>query len=88
MDQQDRERAEVTRNYQVFLAEYPRLAQRHYGQYALYRHKKIIGTFDSFSSALSYAHHNYDDRLFSIQKITDEPSDRGGVVYASDTTTV
>lgn len=85
MDRRDAQKAEVLANYQAFLADFPTLAARSRGQYAVYRHQHLVNVFASFSSALSYGVRAYDDRLFSIQEITDEPLSIGGVLDASDT---
>lgn len=73
MDRREAERAEVSANYQVFLVDFPMLFASHKGCYALYRHQRRIATFDSFAAALSFGVGAYDDRLFSVQEITEEP---------------
>ena len=85
MDEREKQREEVSLNYQAFLEDYPTLAASNKGHCALYRHQKLVSVFDSFASALAYGARAYDDRLFSIQEITDEPLTLGGLVDASDT---
>ena len=80
-DPESRER-EVSLNYQVFLSELPALMARVKGGYALYRRQCLVEVFDSPPAALSYGFSTFPDRLFSVQEITDEPLDLGGLFDA------
>lgn len=88
MDRREAQRAEATSNYQAFLADFPTLAANNKGGYAVYRNRRLIKVFADFSCALTYGIETYEDRLFSIQEITDEPVTLGGVFDATDTDTL
>jgi hypothetical protein len=75
MPSEEAERGEVLDNYQVFVAQLPRLQERNAGRYAVYRHRQLIEIFDKFAEALVYCGSTFGDRQFSIQEITAEPLD-------------
>ena len=75
----DRERQgrEVDRNYDAFNRLLGTLLPEHRNQYALMRDCKIIGFFDKPGDANREAVALFDDQIFSIQEVTDEPVDLG-----------
>jgi hypothetical protein len=79
----DRERlqTEVDRNFDAFQIELPKLT-RHQGKFALMRHGKIINFYDTLADAVSTGNAIYKDRLFSVQRVTDQPVDLGFLSHA------
>jgi hypothetical protein len=73
---------EVDRNYDAFLRELPALIVSHRGQYALMKDEKIINFFSSAEDARAAAVAFIDDKVFSIQQVTDTPIDLGYFNYA------
>lgn len=73
---------EVDRNFAFFQAELPKVLGQHRGKYALIRDSKIIGYYDTAVDAQTSGHQLYQDGLFSIQKVTDEPLDLGFYSHA------
>jgi hypothetical protein len=85
MGQRESQRAEVRSNYQAFLSDLPRLVLDSQGRYAVYRHQRLIDVFDSFSAAITFGNRMYSDRVFSVQEITEEPLELGGLAYVAGT---
>lgn len=69
--------AEVDRNYDVFTRKLRDLLPEHRDQYALMRQGEIIGFYDKPGEAYRAGLAQFEDRLFSLQEITDEPIDLG-----------
>ena len=69
---------EIDQNYQAFkaLAD-DLLGQDRAGQFALLRHQKIIGFFDSAGEAFRHGKSQFQDRLFSVQEVTNRSLDLG-----------
>ena len=72
-DSRERQREEVARNYEAFLAGLPSLMEKHKGRYAVYRHRRLVDIFDSATLAFQFGDHAYDDGQYSVQEINDEP---------------
>ena len=62
---------EITRNYKAFLKELPGLLAQHRNKYALMRHREVIGIYSTFGDAVRKGG-EIEDKMFSIQKITDQ----------------
>jgi len=73
----ERQKAEVDRNYDVFVRMLGDLLPEHRDQLALMKDGKIVGLFEKPKDALLAAHELFGDDVFSIQEITDEPLDLG-----------
>lgn len=73
---------EIDDNLEFFLAELPRLKQRHFGKFALLRNKELIAVFDTAEDAQTAGARFFEDGLFSIQKIDDTPANLGSYSYA------
>jgi hypothetical protein len=84
MHTSESQRTEVESNYRAFVSDLPKLVQSNKGKFALYRHERFVDAFPTFSDAMAHGTHAYDDRIFSVQEITEEPLDLGGLPYASD----
>ena len=84
MDPREQQQAEVESNYRTFLSDLPKLVQTNKGQFAVHRHQRLVDVFASFSAAIVDGNRTHPDRIFSVQEITEEPLDLGGLPYASD----
>ena len=73
----NRQKAEVDRNYDVFVRMLGGLLAEHRDQYALMRDGQIVGFFANAKDVLKAAYERFPDRVFSIQEVTDEPIDLG-----------
>ena len=74
---QARQKLEVDRNYDAFVRTLRTILPRHRGQYALMRDGKIVGYFDRPGAANITGCERFEDGVFSIQEVTDEPIDLG-----------
>jgi len=77
----DRQR-EIETNLQFFLHELPKLLSIHRGKFALLRHRKIEGFYDTVTDAVQTGNKLYDDKLFSVQQVTDMGTDLGYYSHA------
>jgi hypothetical protein len=68
---------EIDGNLERFLELLPDLLSRHRSEYVLMRHKAVIGYFKSAIDAQIAGNQQFDDRVFSIQRI-DEPAEELG----------
>ncbi len=68
----ERQRQEVSLNFQTFLADLPHLMTRYKGQYAVYHNRRMAGVFVTFQEAVNHGLREYGERVFSVQEITDE----------------
>lgn len=75
-------REEIEENLKIFLKELPKLLPTYRGKFALLRHKKIIGFYDTVADAVSAAITLYPDKIFSVQQVTDTAFDAGFYSYA------
>lgn len=72
---------QVDRNYEAFKKALPRL-QSHVGKYALLRDGEIVEIYETLTDAVATAERFYEDKRYSIQKITSEPVDLGYYSHA------
>jgi hypothetical protein len=84
MASRESQRAEIQANYEAFEAELPSLLKWHEGKFAVYRHRRLLEAFDDYSVAEAFGRSRFDDGLFSIQEVTQEPLDIWWFKYASD----
>jgi hypothetical protein len=68
---------EIERNLEFFLDKLPELKKQHAGKYALLRSKSIIGFFDTMNDAQLAGSKLYEDDLFSIQRVDEQPISLG-----------
>jgi hypothetical protein len=73
----DRQSQEVDRNYDAFVRMLSTLLADHRDQYALMRDARIVAFFDKAGEANRAGVEMFDDQIFSIQEVTDEPIDLG-----------
>src|SRR5215475_1844213 len=73
---------EIDTNLQFFLAELPRLLATYRGKFALLRHSRIEGFYDTVADAVWTGNKLYDDRIFSVQQVTDTGTDLGFYSHA------
>jgi hypothetical protein len=73
----ERQRREVDHNYDVFMRMLGDILPAHRDQYALMRDGEIVAYFDKPGDAYREGVARYDDEVFSIQEVTDEPIDLG-----------
>lgn len=72
-----RQEIEVDRNYDAFVRILGTLLPDHRDQYALMRDGKIVGFFDKPGEANRAGIELFEDEIYSIQEVTDEPIDLG-----------
>lgn len=72
-----RQKLEVDRNYDRFVRILGDILPNHRDQLALMRDGKVIGFYDTPRQALQAAAEKFNDGIFSIQEVTDEPIDLG-----------
>ena len=72
-----RQKLEVDRNYDAFVRSLGSILPVHRGQFALMRHGKIVDYFERPGAANIAGCERFDDGVFSIQEVTDEPIDLG-----------
>jgi hypothetical protein len=77
----DRQR-EIEKNLQFFLDELPKLLPTYQGKYALLRHRKIEGFYDTVTDAVQTGNKLFEDKLFSVQEVTDTATDLGYYSHA------
>jgi len=69
---------EVDQNYEVFKSLLnDLLAGKFDGKFALMRKREIIEFFESAGDAFRAGKARYQDRLFSVQEVTQRPLDQG-----------
>ncbi len=73
----------VDENYEAFSTLLPNLIEKHAGKFVVMRDKKPIHFFDTMRDAVVHATDKYDDGLFSVQEITEEPIDMGWLSCAT-----
>ncbi len=72
-----RKQEEIDENLKFFRDRLPSLIVDHSGKYALIRHREIMGIYDTVVDAQLSGAKFYDDGIFSVQKISDEPINLG-----------
>lgn len=73
----DAHRVEIDRNYDFFQRNLRRFLTDHEGQFALLRHREVVGFFDSVGEAYRAGTGRFPDRLFSVQPVSSEPVELG-----------
>ena len=73
----DRQREEVDRNYDAFTRVLADLLPEHRDQWVLMRSEKIVGIYVKPGEANLAGVEQFEDGIYSIQEITDEPIDLG-----------
>ena len=73
----ERQRLEVERNYDAFTRMLGSILQDHRDQLALMRDGQVVGYFHTPREALRAATDLFEDGIYSIQEVTDEPIDLG-----------
>jgi hypothetical protein len=74
---EERQRQEVDRNYDIFMRQLATLLPEHRDQYALMRDGEIVGFFAKPGDAYRAGLELFPDEIFSLQEVTDEPIDLG-----------
>ncbi len=69
--------AEVDYNYDVFMRQLADLLPAHRDEYALMRKGEILGFFKKPGDAYREGLARFEDQIFSLQEVTDEPIDLG-----------
>ncbi len=67
----------VDRNYEAIRKDLPRLLKELSGEFTLLREGKSVGYFETPGEALAERDRLYEDRLFSVQQVTDRVIDLG-----------
>ena len=70
-------RAEIDSNYDYLQRELARILPIHAGKYALIKSCRFEGFFDKPGDAYRAGRAQFDDGLFSIQEVTNEPLQLG-----------
>lgn len=81
MAESDR-KSEIERNLAFFLGELPSLQSAHAGKFALLRHQRIEGYYDTVADALRAGNAQFADKIFSIQQVTSSAADLGFYSHA------
>ncbi len=66
---------EVDQNYDAFQRMLGGWLSEHRGEYALMRSRQLVSFFDNPGDAYRAGTSRFEDGLFSIQEVTDEPID-------------
>ncbi len=72
-----RQNEEVDRNYDAFMRILGDLLPEHRDEYALMRDGEIVGFFVKPGDAYREGLARFEDEIFSLQEVTDEPIDLG-----------
>lgn len=72
----------LKKNYEAFMLKLPTLLQAQRGKFALMRDGDIIAFFDTARDAFFAGQKLYSDKLFSVQEVTDVPTDLGFFSHA------
>lgn len=73
----ERQKAEVDRNYDIFMRMLADLLLEHRDEYALMHDGRVVGFFEKPRELLETAEALFPDDVYSIQEVTDEPIDLG-----------
>ncbi len=73
---------EVDANYDAFIKMLPSLLAMHRGQFALLKSQRVVGIYSSAADARTAAEAFIEDKIYSIQKITDVAIDLGYFSHA------
>ncbi|MCA1653223.1 MAG: hypothetical protein ABR588_00450 [Sphingomicrobium sp.] len=74
---QNRQGLEVDRNYDAFVRMLGSILTGHRDQLALMREGQIVGFYTTPAEANRAGVDMFEDQIFSIQEVTDEPIDLG-----------
>jgi hypothetical protein len=75
---------EIDRNYDFFQRNLAGFLKDHRGEFALLRHAELVGFFRAPGSAYRAGLDRFEDELFSIQQVDDEPAQLGLISLAVD----
>jgi hypothetical protein len=70
-------RNEVDRNYDFFQRNLSRYLKDNSGKYAFLKSEQLVGFFDGPGVAYRAGLERFQDKVFSVQKVTDEPVELG-----------
>ncbi|MGE3292318.1 MAG: hypothetical protein AB7O95_13140 [Geminicoccaceae bacterium] len=73
---------EVDKNFVAFKRILPQLLESKRDMFALMRDEQVVEVYNTATDALRTGQRFYQDGVFSIQKITDEPEDLGYLSHA------
>lgn len=73
---------EIEANLEYFQQELPKIEPENHGKYALIRHQKILGYYDTVTDAVTAGNSSYSDKIFSVQQVTEVPTDLGFYSHA------
>ena len=73
---------EIEANLEYFQKELPKVDSANHGKYALIRHQKIVGYYDTVTDAVTAGNTSYSDKIFSIQQVTEEATNLGFYSHA------
>lgn len=68
---------ELDRNYDAFQAALPGLIRQHRGRFVVIRDAQVMDAYDTVRDAHLAGWRLYQDNLFSVQEVTDEPAHLG-----------
>ena len=74
--------AEIDRNLDIFLRKLPDLLKDQRNRYALMKNGEIVGLYDTIRDAQTTGEKLYEDKIFSIQQVTDSSVNLGFYSYA------
>ncbi len=70
-------KTEVDHNYDFFQRNLTSYLKEHTGQYALLKNRTVIGFYDGPGEAYRDGLKQFHDEIFSVQEVTDQPTDLG-----------
>jgi len=73
---------EIDLNYDFFLRNLGALLVDHEGEFALIRNREVIGFYNEIGAAFRDGLNKFEDRMFSVQKVTREPVELGNMSIA------
>ena len=74
--------AEIDSNLATFLEILPQMIKTHQGEYALMRHKSVVGYFKTAIDAQIAGNSQFHDRIFSIQQVKEVSEELGNFAHA------
>ena len=80
----DREKIqrEVDENYEFFQKHKREISVENLDKFVLMRDKKFVGFYSTKEDAVTAGRSQFTDRIFSVQKVSDDVVDLGSVAYA------
>lgn len=73
---------EIDQNLDFFQKKLPELLSDHKNRYALLHKMSVSGIYDTMRDALTAGNKLYPDRIYSVQKISDQPINLGFLTHA------